>query len=68
MRLHQREALHERESSQNTRQVQERESNCSASQGNKSKYEDEVSQMYKNIKQAIDEEEEHAEVLNFKVR
>ena len=38
------------------------------SKGNKSKYEGEVSQLYKNIKQAIDEEEEHAEELNFKVR
>ena len=37
------------------------------STGNKSKYEGDVSQVYKRIKQAIDEEEAHEEALKDKV-
>ena len=37
------------------------------SAGNKSKYEGDVSQLFKRIKQAIDEEEEHEESLKDKV-
>ena len=37
------------------------------SAGNKSKYEGDVSQLFKRIKQAIDEEEEHEESLKDKI-